>query len=102
MGRKGLSININFKILDIIVISIVLTLLIATNDMKDNVIAICVLALYFVLKQRISKQRELNKINEESNINKLRYKRAIKGLNGVVWELYEDNSLYISFISNDE
>ncbi|MGG7323346.1 sensor domain-containing protein [Clostridium baratii] len=101
MGRKGLSININFKILDIIVISIVLTLLIATNDMKDNVIAICVLALYFVLKQRISKQRELNKINEESNINKLRYKRAIKGLNGVVWELYEDNSLYISSRARD-
>lgn len=101
MGRKGLSININFKILDIIVISIALMLLIATNDMKDNVIAICVLALYFVLKQRILKQRELNKINEESNINKLRYKRAIKGLNGVVWEFYEDNSLYISSRARD-
>lgn len=101
MGRKGLSINNNFKILDIIVISLVLTLLIITNDIKDNVIVICILALYFVLKQRLLKQRELNKINQEYNINRLRYKRAVEGLNGVVWELHEDNFLYISSRARD-
>lgn len=101
MGRKGLSIKINFKILDTIFILTVIILLIITNDVKDNVIVVCILVLYFVLKQRALKQRELNKINEESNINKLRYKRAIKGLNGVVWELYEDNSLYISSRARD-
>ena len=83
MGKKGLSLKINFKILDIISISVVLMFLVVTNDMKDNVIVVCILALYFVLKQRILKQRELNKINKEYNINRLRYKRAIKGLNGV-------------------
>lgn len=52
MKKRGFSLKINFKVLDIIVIMLVLLFLIITDDIKENVIVVCVLALYFVLKQK--------------------------------------------------
>ncbi|MEG1481948.1 sensor domain-containing protein [Clostridium sp.] len=102
MGKTKFALNKCFKIVDIAITLVIILCIITFDDLKDIVIVLCVLVLYFLLKQKVLKENELLIINKESIKNKSRYKRAIRGLNGLIWEWYEsDRMLYISSIARE-
>ncbi|MGL4571145.1 MAG: EAL domain-containing protein [Clostridium sp.] len=102
MGKTKFALNKCFEIVDIAITLVSILCIITFDDIKDIVIVLCILVLYFLLKQKVLKENELLIINKESIMNKSRYKRAIRGLNGVIWEWYEsERRLYISSIARE-